>query len=482
MTRRNRHRPALAAYPGAAPYVPRPARRPGHIGDVRTSRAHTRGRRARIHGGDGIADNLFIVGLDAANLALLEHLPDAERTTILPALEFGEVRGVEHFPFDELLDLAWHRLQSSGLPAHGIATFLDFPATELVPALAARAGLPGPSLEAVLACDHKYWSRLVQAEVAPEAVPAFRLFDPFDPASVAELDLPYPFWVKPLNAYRSQLGFHVAGPGDLQAAVEAFQHHLERLSGPLQEVLAHAEVPPEIRDLPEHVVLAEQLLTGRLCTVEGYVSDGHPRAYAVVDSVREPDSSSFARYEYPSSLPPRMQAGLCALAERVVAATGLDESAFNVEVFVDADRGHFGLLEINARLSQSHAPLFELVDGTTHLKIMVDLALGRPVALPRRQGPYAVAAKFFLRAHEDAIVRRLPDAARLEQLERELPGAIVHVLVEEGTRLCELVDQDAYSYELAEVYLGAGDQPELLDRWERCRQLLCFDLDPVPET
>lgn len=90
-----------------------------------------------------------------------------------------------------------------------------------------------------------------------------------------------------------------------------------------------------------------------------------------------------------------------------------------------------------------------------------------------------VAAKFFLRSFEDAVVARVPDAARLAQLEGELPGAIVHVLVDEGTRLSELVDQDAYSYELAEVYLGASDQPGLLERWERCKQLLHFDLRPA---
>ncbi len=409
----------------------------------------------------------------------MRHLPDARHTNVLPALDVDELRGVEHFAFERLLELAWQRLRDSPAPVHGVATFLDFPATDLVPILAARAGVPGPSLEAVLRCDHKYWSRLVQAQAAPEAVPAFRAFDPFDPASVAALDLAYPFWVKPLNAFRSHLGFHIRGPGDLDAAIGEFHQGLERLSSPLHEVLAHVDVPPEIAALPEHAVLAEELLAGRLCTVEGYVSDGHPHAYAVVDSVREPDSSSFSRYEYPSTLPPRMQAGLCALAERVVAATGLDEAAFNVEVFVDADRGHFGLLEINARLSQSHAPLFELVDGTTHLKVMVDLALGRPVSLPRRQGPFAVAAKFFLRTREDALVRRVPDAASLEELGHELPGAIVHLLVAEGTRLSELSDQDAYSYELAEVYLGAHDQPELLQRWERCRQLLRFDLERV---
>jgi biotin carboxylase len=427
-----------------------------------------------------MTENLFVVGLDAANLDLLEGLGNGDRTAYLPALDFDEIRGVDHFPFERLLSTATARLDASPHHVDGVCTFLDFPATELVPLLAAHAGVAGPSIESVLRCGHKYWSRLVQTEVAPETVPDFRLFDPFDDHSLESLDLPYPFWVKPLNAFRSHLGFHVADADDLRHAVEELRSSLPRLAGPLQEVLAHADVPDRIRDLPPHTVIAEELLTGRLCTIEGYVTGGKPHAYAVVDSVREPGSSSFARYEYPSSLPHRMQAGLSALAERVVGATGLDASAFNVEVFVDTDRGQFGLLEINARLSQSHAPLFELVDGTTHLKVMVDLALGRPVELPRRQGPCAVAAKFFLRSFEDGVVTRVPTPEDLRTLELELPGAIAHVLVEEGTRLSGLADQDSYSYELAEVYLGAGDQPELQRRWDRCQELLGIVVEPAP--
>ncbi|PBO28010.1 hypothetical protein CLM84_22600, partial [Streptomyces albidoflavus] len=33
------------------------------------------------------------------------------------------------------------------------------------------------SLESIVRCEHKYWSRLVQREVAPEAVPGFGLVD-----------------------------------------------------------------------------------------------------------------------------------------------------------------------------------------------------------------------------------------------------------------------------------------------------------------
>ena len=424
--------------------------------------------------------HLHVVGLDEANLALLHRLPGADGLRFHAALEFEELRGVAHFPFERLLETATARLDAAGVPIDGVCTFLDFPATELVPLLAAHAGVPGPRLEAVLACGHKYWSRRVQARVAPEAVPRVALFDPFEPTSIAALDLPYPFWCKPLNAFRSHLGFHIAGPDDLELAVAELRAHLPRLARPLQQVLAHADLPDEIARLPEHAVLAEGLLTGRLCTVEGYVVDGRPHAYAVVDSVREEGSSSFSRYQYPSALPHEMQAAACALAERVVAATGLDDSTFNVEVFVDTERGHLGVLEINSRLSQSHAPLFERVDGVSHLKLMVDLALGEAPSLPRRQGADAVAAKCFVRAHRDGVVTAVPGPAALTELERRVPGAVAHVLVEPGTRLSLLEDQDAYSYELAEVYLGATDQPQLLERWEEVQRLLRFELAPAP--
>jgi biotin carboxylase len=420
--------------------------------------------------------NLLVVGLDDANLQLLQRLPGSEDIRYHAALEFEELRGVSQFPFEQLLETATQRLDAVEGGVDGVCTFLDFPATELVPLLAAHAGVPGPRLEAVLKCGHKHWSRLVQRAAAPEAVPRFTLLDPFDPASVEALELDLPFWLKPLNAFRSHLGFHIADRQDLEVAIAELRAHLPRLAGPLQQVLAHAEVPDEIADLPVNAVIAEELLTGRLCTVEGYVVDGHPHAYAVVDSVREEGSSSFSRYQYPSALPHEVQATACALAERVVAATGLDESTFNVEIFVDPERGQLGLLEINSRLSQSHAPLFERVDGVSHLKLMVDLALGRRPTLPRRQGPDAVAAKLFLRAHRDAVVERVPAPEVVAEIERRFPGAIVHVLVEAGTRLRDLEDQDAYSYELAEVYLGASSQPELLWRWEECQRLLDFEL------
>ena len=49
--------------------------------------------------------------------------------------------------------------------------------------------------------------------------------------------------------------------------------------------------------------MAEQVIGGRQCTVEGYVHDGEVVPYGTVDSIRYPQVLSFFYYLYPSTLP-----------------------------------------------------------------------------------------------------------------------------------------------------------------------------------
>ncbi len=65
-----------------------------------------------------------------------------------------------------------------GGPA-GVTSFFDFPGTMIAAILAERFGLPGPPLESLFKCEHKYWSRLEQAAIAAEHVPRFAAVDPF---------------------------------------------------------------------------------------------------------------------------------------------------------------------------------------------------------------------------------------------------------------------------------------------------------------
>lgn len=435
--------------------------------------------------------NIFVVGLDEANHELLRHLPAARECRFHPLIDFSRLRGVDRFPIAELLAEAERTLDGFDGPVDGICTCIDFPATELASLLGRRYGLPGPSLEGVLACNHKHWSRRLQRAAVPWAVPPFTSFDPYAADPLSEIDLDYPLWIKPLNAYRSHLGFRINHPQDFHAALPIIREQLPRLAEPLDVILKHAALPADVAAAGSRIMLAEEVVSGQLCTVEGYVRDGRPHVYGIVDSVRAPNRSSFARYQYPSTLPARVQHRITGVTERVMRAVGLDQSPFNLELFYEPAHGTIRILEINPRLSQSHARLFEMVDGTSHLQVMVDLALGRTPSAPfagagppargrgLREGPFTVAAKFFLRAYRDAVVEAVPGEDDIARLQAALPGVSVNVLVAPGAVLSDLPDQDAYSYELAEISLGARSRRDLLARWRLVRESLPFGLsDP----
>ena len=71
--------------------------------------------------------------------------------------------------------------------------------------LADAAGLPGPGRAAFMRCHDKLACRRIQAEVVPEATPAFAPVDLDDPGAAPPL--PFPFFLKPVAAHLSQLAF-----------------------------------------------------------------------------------------------------------------------------------------------------------------------------------------------------------------------------------------------------------------------------------
>lgn len=65
------------------------------------------------------------------------------------------------------------------------------------------------------------------------------------------------------------------------------------------------------------------------------------------------------------------------ISRRLVEAIGLERMTFNIEYFWDPSTDAVTLLKINSRHSQSHAKLFEHVDGVASHQVMLRLALGR---------------------------------------------------------------------------------------------------------
>jgi hypothetical protein len=423
-----------------------------------------------------VAVNVFVLGLDEHNGRILRDLPDAEQYRFHELLSLDELLEGEEIPLRDLLDKAVRQLDAFEGSVDAIIGFWDFPVSTMVPLLCDRhEGLCCASLEAVVKCEHKYWSRLEQQKVIEE-YPRFGLVDP-DRDTGPPDGVSYPMWIKPVKSASSELAFGVANQQEFQDAVEQIRDGISRMGAPFETLLDYLELPPEIANVGGQVCLAEEAISGRQLTFEGYRYRGETHTLGVVDSIRHESSPSFVRYQYPASIPGRVAERLADISDRVVGQVELDNVTFNIEFFWDEDTDALYVLEVNPRHSQSHAELFGQVDGAPNHLAMLRLAMGRDPELPRGQGPYQVAAKWFLRHWNDGVVRRHPTELEIEQVQREIPGVTVDVTAHEGDRLSELTGQDSYSYILANIYVGAQDEAELTDKYERCVQALPFEIE-----
>lgn len=418
--------------------------------------------------------NIFVVGLDDFNYSKLRSIHHAENYRFHALFRHEEVQGPHALPVNELLERGEEQLRAFAGTIDAIVGYWDFPVTDMIPCLAAACGAPGPSLASVLKCEHKCWSRIEQRKVVPEHVPAFECVDPFDDGAIQQISLPYPYWLKPIKATSSQLGFKIKNPHDLATGVQAIRNRIFEFAEPFNQILRRADLPEEIAGIGGGHCIAEEIISGRQCTVEGYVHDHTPYVHGIIDSFRYPGVSSFLRYQYPSRLPGKIRETLADLSKQVIRQIGLNNSAYNIEFFIEKGTGRIGLLEINPRISQSHADVFEKVDGASNHEIMLAVALGEKPDFPFRRGRFNCAAKFFLRTFNDATVTHVPTDRELNRLKQIFPGTLIEVMVKEGDRLSALPGQDSYSYLLAQIHIGGRNTRDLLRKFTECRNLLPF--------
>jgi hypothetical protein len=427
--------------------------------------------------------HIFVVGLDDFHLAQLRTLPDAEQYLFHPLFTYREIKQQDRFPVAWLIDEGARKLQAFPDRVSAVVGYWDFPVSTTLPILRRSVGLPGPSLESVLKCEHKYWSRLLQRQVVPENVPDFCAVDPFSPDPLGQVTIAFPFWLKPVKSVLSHLGFRINDPSDFKDAIRRIRAEIYRYAEPFNLILKRAELPSEIVPIDGFHCVAETLISGgSQCTQEGYVFGGAVNVYGTVDSLRcGPAQSSFSRYQYPSDLPESVRHRMAEICRRFIQHIGYDTAPFNIEFFWEAAKDRIWLLEINPRISKSHAPLFHMVDGIYHHQVMVDLGLGRCPQFSPGGGQHPLAAKFMVRAFADARVTRVPTAAEISSVEQEVPGTRILVEVREGMLLSEMRDQDSYSYELATIFVGADNHAELESRFHACMARLPLHHEELPK-
>ncbi|MBO0609113.1 ATP-binding protein [Myceligenerans salitolerans] len=431
---------------------------------------------------DGRKRNVFVLGMTDLQREELENMRRAARYTFHSLLDYETLVRDTDYDFDALLDQARAQLSDFSEPIDAIVCHWDFPSSLVAPILCHEYGIPAPSVASMLKCEHKYWSRLEQQQSVPEVVPGFAAFDPFADDALDQVGLPYPFWVKPVKAHSSNLGFEIHDEQEFESALDEIRAEITNVGNAFNQVLDRVDLPEGIRGSDGNTCLAEEIITGIQAAPEGVVAQGRFSVHGIVDMHRDPSGHSIDHIDYPAvTIPAEVQQRMVDTAERFMRHIGYDDGAFNVEYMWDQETDLLRLIEVNTRISQSHTELFLKVDGTSNHEVAIDVALGEPPEMPRRQGPFAAAGQWHVFHDTDAVVRRVPGDEDLAALERALPDTKVALQVKPGDRLSDLPHQDSYRYRLASVYLGAEDHDQLADRFRQAVDLLPFEFDPVPE-
>jgi hypothetical protein len=418
---------------------------------------------------------VFVIGLDEGNARVLSRVPGAERYRFHQLLTIEEIQHGE-IPIVDLLDKAQARLDDFDGEIGAIVTYWDFPASTMVPVLCQRYGLPSVSLEAVLKCEHKYWSRLEQQKVIDE-LPNFGIVDLEQDRPRPPDHMKYPMWLKPVKSASSELAYQVDDDTMFEESVHKVRAGIGRFGKPFEYFLGKVDLPEVITRIGGQACLAEEALSGVQAAVEGYVYRGEVTVYGALDSINYVDTPCFLRHQYPSQLPGDAVRRMHEISKLVMSQIGYDNATFSIEFFCHPGSGQVSLLEINARHSQSHAELFEFVDGVANHHCMVELGLGMDPGTRRRRGEYQIAGKWYYRRFTDALVKSVPTPEDIDHLRADLLGVIVEIVPKEGQRLSELPGQDSYSFELAHIFVGAQSEREMERKYEQCIAALRFEFE-----
>lgn len=353
----------------------------------------------------------------------------------------------------------------------------DYPSSMLMPFIAGELGLTATPVGSVFRCEHKLWSRVIQREQVPKAVPPFQAIPLNHGSPLDGLELPFPLWIKPVKSFMSYLGFRVGSRSELESVIARAKVELPRFIAPFNRMLLRDAAPPGLEHVDGNWLLAEELMGGHQCCLEGYIYEGEVTVLGIVNSIRLPNRVSFTRFQYPSQLPAFVQEQMATIARRAIPAIGLNNTLFNIELFWDAKREWPTIIEINSRLSAQFADLFQKIDGVSTHEVLVDLALGRKPRWRRREGRYKVAASFVLRTDRDRLVTRVPSPAEIAYARTMLPDLEFRARAATGHRLSEW-PQDSYTFRYGLIHLGGRDQADLRARYSLARALLPFEFGP----
>ena len=373
-------------------------------------------------------------------------------------------------PFIKKLERKYQKLGLDGI----VSNHEQFGAL-IAALLAQRLGLPGNDPLAIIACQHKYYSRLVQEKIVPEAVPKFS-YIPYPLDSTKPLDIAFPFFIKPVKATYSVLCKQINNWDELEQHLH-FNYFEEWLIRKL--VQPFAEVMPLLTPLKidPNGLLAEEIIEGEQMNLDGYCQNGEIHFLGMIDEVMYPGTQTFMRFEYPSRLPEEIQNRAKEIATKLLHGLNYHHGFFNIEFFYQPQTNDLKIIEINPRSASQLVNLYERVDGYNPYDVLFALAVGETPVIKKGEGPFQTAASFVFRHFQKPQRQKKPSIHAVKQVLASYPDANIMFYFKQGASL-EREFKWLGSYRYAVLNLGGLNRTDLFKRFRLLCQQLNF-IDPL---
>ncbi len=287
--------------------------------------------------------------------------------------------------------------------------------------VAARLGLPGNPVDAVMTADDKLRQRRALA-AAGVTQPAFGV--------VGETDwLDFPAVVKPVDRAAGQGVVPVETPAELDGAVD----RIRSLVG-------------------TDPILVEHLVSGLEVAVEGLLVDGELHVLAMFDKPDETVGLTFAEtlLIQPARIDRGVRSRVIDVVARAAAAIGLVNGPIHAECIIDGDRVWF--LELAPRTIGGLCSRTLRIEGTGLEEMVIGLALGRPVR------PLAAVDPSGVLMLPVPVEGRLDAVDGVDRAARVAGIAGVTITIGPGEHVVPLPDGDRY---LGFVFAGGASADEV---------------------
>ena len=356
----------------------------------------------------------------------------------------------------------------------GITGFFDTPNAVAV-SISHLTGKKSPSLESIVRCQNKFLCRSLQKESVPENTPAFVLardffaVRPFSPA-----------FIKPLRAAGSFGCGIIHNANELQKKIEADKLMLHQFNQPYIEAIATASNDEVILQTIQNCndYLCEEVITGQQFAVNGYIVNGNISLHGIVAEILLPNSKSFERHEHPTELSDKWLRRIDVMVERFISHTGLNNTEFDIEFFIDFEKDKLTIIEINPRAVAQYENLYAMASGDDMLTTICALACG-DAPPPRLIPKYKFCYSWELRSFDDLHILEIPDAANLSDVYASYPDVKVVNRIPPGIKKLSESKRSIDTYRYCMISIPGNSRTEVMEIVNDIKQRLNYHFAPV---